>query len=195
MHRRNRHTLLCAALASSVALGGAAALAAPASAAPTAVPAASCTVTPDPSGNFVVITGEGFTAPRNLNDGETTEPLNIDANGNFRVQRFQKNVDYTVLAVHEDQNFVFVNCQVKQPTSPTSPSTTAPSHSREYKHGYADGFTAGVKAASRSDCTVPPQPDKSRDHSKSYWEGWKAGAEASYDQRCDTGSDGGPAGQ
>ncbi|EFL17091.1 hypothetical protein [Streptomyces sp. C] len=183
MHRRNRHVLLRAALASSLVLGGAAALAVPAAAAPAAVPAATCTVTPDPSGNFVVITGEGFSAPRTLNDGESTEPLNIDANGNFRVQRFQKNVDYTVLAVNEDQDFVFVNCKVAQATTPTSPSTTNP-NSREYKRGYADGFTAGTKAASRSDCTVPPQPDKSRDHSKSYWEGWKAGAEASYDKYC-----------
>ncbi|WP_455410041.1 hypothetical protein [Streptomyces hiroshimensis] len=117
MHRRNRHTLLCAALASSVALGGTAALAAPA-AASTAVPAPSCTVTPDPEGMFVIITGEGFTGPRNLNDGESTEPLNIDADGNFRVQRFQKDVSYTVLAVYEDQDFVFVNCEISEPEAP-----------------------------------------------------------------------------
>ncbi|MFF8266515.1 hypothetical protein ACF059_03875 [Streptomyces sp. NPDC016562] len=116
MYRRNRHRLLCGALASSVALGAAAALAAPAAAAPAAVPAASCTVTPDPQGRFVVITGEGFTPPRTLNDGESTEPLNIDADGNFRVQRFQKNVHYTVLAVNEDQDFVFVNCKVARST-------------------------------------------------------------------------------
>ncbi|MEH6373775.1 hypothetical protein V7793_05380 [Streptomyces sp. KLMMK] len=115
MHRRNRHTLLCAALASSVVLGGAVALAAPAAAAPATVPTPSCTVTPDPEGRFVIITGEGFTGPRNLNDGESTEPLNIDENGNFRVQRFQKDVSYTVLAVYEDQDFVFVNCEISEP--------------------------------------------------------------------------------
>ncbi|MFF5702387.1 hypothetical protein ACFY7H_07770 [Streptomyces sp. NPDC012794] len=176
MHRRNRHTLLCGVLASSVALGGAAALAAPA-AAQAVVPAASCTVTPDPQGRFVVITGEGFTPPRNLNDGESTEPLNIDADGNFRVQRFQKNVDYTVLAVNEDQDFVFVNCKV-------AGSTPSAGDSREYQKGYSDGHTAGMKAASRSNCDVPPQPDKSQDHSESYWRGWRSGAETSFDSYC-----------
>ncbi|MEU3723151.1 hypothetical protein [Streptomyces sp. NPDC031705] len=178
MHRRNRNTLLCGVLASCVALGGAAAVAAPAAAATTAVPTASCTVTPDPGGKFVVITGEGFTPPRNLNDGESTEPLNIDANGNFRVQRFQKNVDYTVLAVAEDQNFIFVNCKKAEPKSPS------PTNNRQdYRNGYRDGATAGVKA-SKEDCDSPPAPDKSQTHSDSYWKGWTAGAKLSFEKYC-----------
>ncbi|NEC93701.1 hypothetical protein, partial [Streptomyces sp. SID12501] len=73
-----------------------------------AVPAASCTVTP--TANGVTITGEGFTAPRKLNDGNTTQSLNI-VGGSFSVSRTQKNADYTVLAGQEGQNFAFVNCK------------------------------------------------------------------------------------
>ncbi|KIF00592.1 hypothetical protein PL81_40210 [Streptomyces sp. RSD-27] len=178
MYRRNRHALLCAALASSAFLGGV--LATPASAAP----AATCTVTPDPAGHFVVITGEGFTAPRNLNDGQTTEPLNIDANGTFRVQRFQKNVDYTVLAVKEDQNFTFVNCKVvpPKPSSSTSPSQGM---RQEYRRGYLDGVVSARNAAQQG-CHGKPSPDKSQTRSDSYWNGWTAGANRSYDRICRT---------
>ncbi|MET7860320.1 hypothetical protein ABZS81_24535 [Streptomyces sp. NPDC005318] len=109
MHLHTRRAVV-SFFVSSLALSGAIAFAPTAG----AVPTASCTVTPAANGMSVTITGEGFTAPRNLNDGESTERLNVDANGNFRLTRFQKNVDYTVLAVNEDQNFVFVNCQVAQ---------------------------------------------------------------------------------
>ncbi|MFJ3879878.1 hypothetical protein ACIPW5_20800 [Streptomyces sp. NPDC090077] len=188
MHRRNRHTLLCAALASSVALGTAAALAVPASAAPAAVPAASCTVTPDPSGKFVVITGEGFTAPRNLNDGESTERLNIDANGNFRLQRFQKNVDYTVLAVNEDQNFVFVNCKVAAAKPPSS--TTPQGTQQDYRRGYLSGVVAG-RQAGQEGCKAQPVADKSQTtRSENYWKGWTAGATQSYARICGSSSTG-----
>lgn len=178
MHRSNRHVLLRAALASALVLGGGAALAGPAAAAPAAVPAATCTVTPDPSGNFVVITGEGFSAPRTLNDGENTEPLNIDANGSFRVQRFQKNVDYTVLAVNEDQDFVFVNCKVAGPRSGTGDDR------QDYQEGYHDGVVAARNAAQES-CDEPPEPDKSQTRSDSYWKGWTAGADRAFDRICD----------
>ncbi|MEW1638164.1 hypothetical protein AB0469_29395 [Streptomyces sp. NPDC093801] len=178
MYRLKPHALLRAVLASSVVLGGV--LAMPASAAP----AASCTVTPDPAGHFVVITGEGFTAPRNLNDGQSTEPLNIDANGNFRVQRFQKNVDYTVLAVNEDQNFAFVNCKVVQPKSP--PSTSTPQGMRQdYRRGYLDGVVSARQAAQQG-CQGKPSPDKSQTRSDSYWNGWTAGATRAYDRICGT---------
>ncbi|MFJ7255400.1 hypothetical protein ACIQWV_23125 [Streptomyces sp. NPDC098085] len=110
-------------LASSLALSGAIVLAPTADAAP----AASCTVTRAANGMSVTISGEGFTAPRNLNDGEATEPLNVDENGNFLLTRFQKNVDYTVLAVNEDQSNIFVNCKVAPPpTEPTQPGTGMP---------------------------------------------------------------------
>ncbi|WP_327284543.1 MULTISPECIES: hypothetical protein [unclassified Streptomyces] len=111
-----------------LALSGAIALAPTAGAAP----AASCTVTPAANGTYVTISGEGFSAPRNLNDGETTVPLNVDATGHFLLKRFQKNVDYTVLAVNENQDYPFKNCTVvKAPTSqtpkPQTPTST-PSH-------------------------------------------------------------------
>ncbi|MER6104959.1 hypothetical protein ABT115_22220 [Streptomyces sp. NPDC001832] len=111
MHSHARRAVV-SVLASSLALSGAIILAPTAG----AVPAASCTVTPAANGTYVTIAGEGFTAPRNLNDGESTEPLNVDANGNFLLKRFQKNVDYTVLAVNEDQSNIFVNCRVVKPT-------------------------------------------------------------------------------
>ncbi|KPI33029.1 hypothetical protein OV450_1570 [Actinobacteria bacterium OV450] len=91
-----------------------------------AAPAASCTVTPSADGTSVTISGEGFTAPRNLNDGESTERLNVDSTGHFLLKRFQKNVDYTVLAVNEDQPFVFVNCKRVSAPSTTSPSPQTP---------------------------------------------------------------------
>ncbi|MFE5541002.1 hypothetical protein [Streptomyces sp. NPDC056492] len=179
MHRRNRHALICGILASAAALGGGAVLAGPASATTGAVPAASCTVTPAPNGMSVVITGEGFTGPRKLNDGESTEPLNIDANGNFRVQRFQKNVDYTVLAVNEDQNFVFVNCKV---VAATSPSATP--NGRDYKQGYNDGFRKARSQARQGDCAAAPVLDKSKARSDSYGKGWAAGAETGFQRYC-----------
>ncbi|MET8328706.1 hypothetical protein [Streptomyces sp. NPDC005181] len=106
-------------LASSFALSGAIVFAPTAD----AVPAASCTVTPAANGMSVAISGEGFTAPRNLNDGESTERLNVDATGNFLLTRFQKNVDYTVLAVNEDQSNIFVNCKVVPPATGLQPDT------------------------------------------------------------------------
>lgn len=63
----------------------------------------------------------GVHGPRNLNDGETTQRLNVDANGNFLLKRFQKNTDYTVLAVGEDQADVFVNCRVVKAPNPQDP--------------------------------------------------------------------------
>ncbi|MFD8984011.1 hypothetical protein ACFV0Q_29555, partial [Streptomyces sp. NPDC059564] len=107
---------------------------------------ASCTVTPAANGTYVTISGEGFTAPRALNDGESTEPLNVDAKGNFLLKRFQKNVDYTVLAVNEDQNFTFVNCKVVKPggTVPTGTAscTVTPAANGTYVTISGKGFTA-----------------------------------------------------
>lgn len=119
MHLHTRRAVV-SFFVSSLALSGAIAFAPSAG----AVPTASCTVTPAANGMSVTITGEGFSAPRNLNDGESTERLNVDANGNFRLTRFQKNVDYTVLAVNEDQDFVFVNCSVVQPPPSGVPGIT-----------------------------------------------------------------------
>ncbi|MER7467228.1 hypothetical protein [Streptomyces sp. NPDC097981] len=97
-----------------------------------AAPSASCTVTPAANGTYVTISGEGFSAPRNLNDGETTERLNVDDTGHFLLKRFQKNVDYTVLAVNEDQNFTFVNCKVVQAPNAQTP-TPSPSYHRPHR--------------------------------------------------------------
>ncbi|MEU9719986.1 hypothetical protein [Streptomyces sp. NPDC047976] len=187
MHRRNRHTLLHGVLAASVALGGTALAVPAAAAAPTAVPAASCTVTKNPQGEGVVITGEGFTGKRDLNDGQTTEPLTIAADGTFRVER-PKNADYVVLAHEENQNFIFVNCK---DASGQKPGTGV--NKKDYDKGYRDGLWAGRKAA-RTDCDEPAQPDKSKQRSESYWNGWTAGAQAAFDKWCYTGSDGGPVG-
>ncbi|MBD0421609.1 hypothetical protein AB0L35_32155 [Streptomyces sp. NPDC052309] len=112
MHLHPRRTVV-SVLASSLALSGAIVFAPTAA----AVPAASCTVTPAANGMSVTISGEGFTAPRDLNDGESTERLNVDENGNFLLTRFQRNVDYTVLAVNEDQSDIFVNCRVVPPST------------------------------------------------------------------------------
>ncbi|KOU21143.1 hypothetical protein ADK52_24710 [Streptomyces sp. WM6372] len=169
--------MICAVLTSCVALGGVAALAPPTAA---AAPAASCTVTPAPNGMSVIITGEGFTPPRNLNDGESTEPLNIDADGNFRVQRFQKNVDYTVLAVNEDQQFVFVNCKVGPAGTPPAPQ----SPKKDFEQGYAAGFSAG-RQAGKTDCAgKPPEPDQSQTRSDAYVKGWTAGADNGFKITC-----------
>ncbi|KOU41150.1 hypothetical protein ADK55_29690 [Streptomyces sp. WM4235] len=181
--RRVRRVAVTTLVASSFALGGAAFLAPTAGA---AVPAASCTVTPGPTGS-VVITGEGFTAPRKLNDGESTQPLNVDANGNFRETRFQKNVNYTVLAVNEDQNFIFVNCKVlakPSPDSPTSKPNKPPQNSQaDFRQGFKDGFGVGRPAALKS-CDGRPQADKSQQHSDSYWKGWNQGVGAAFRQAC-----------
>ncbi|MEV6727678.1 hypothetical protein [Streptomyces sp. NPDC051364] len=127
--RLNTRRALASLFAGSLVLSGAIALTPAASAAPTA----SCTVTPGPNNTYVTISGEGFTAPRTLNDGESTVPLDVDGTGHFLLKRFQKNVDYTVLAVNEDQPFTFVNCKVvKAPNSqnPTPSTTRTPHHQR-----------------------------------------------------------------
>ncbi|RSS79554.1 hypothetical protein [Streptomyces sp. WAC06614] len=178
--RRARRAVIASCLVSSVALGGAVLLTGPATA---AVPGASCTVTPSANGTSVTITGEGFTAPRNLNDGETTEPLNIDANGNFKVTRFQKNVDYTVLAVEEDQPFVFVNCKRVGSQQPDQNQQPPQNRRGDYRQGYRDGFAAG-KAFARQECATEAQPDKSRPHSDAYWNGWKQGAHRAFVTSC-----------
>ncbi|MEV6687134.1 hypothetical protein AB0N28_17580 [Streptomyces sp. NPDC051130] len=181
MHRHTRRSVITALLASSFALSGAVALAPSAGA---AVPTASCTVTPNANGTSVTIRGEGFTAPRNLNDGESTVPLSVDANGNFQVTRFQKNVDYTVLAVNEDQNFTFVNCQVVK--SGDSTGTTTGHNPRDDRRGYGDGYRAGRSAGQKS-CDETPTPDKSgQQHSDAYWKAWQRGADAGFNQICNS---------
>lgn len=183
MHRRTRHAVITSLLASAVVLGGTASLAGTATA---AVPAASCTVTPSANGTSVTITGEGFTPPRTLNDGETTEPLNVDANGNFKITRFQKNVDYTVLAVNEDQDFIFVNCKVVKAPGAQQPNPTPQtpqSRQRDFRQGYQAGHEAG-RAAADLDCSTRPTADKSEKHSDAYWQGWKAGADRAFDMIC-----------
>ncbi|MFF1556374.1 hypothetical protein [Streptomyces sp. NPDC058279] len=187
MARPTRRTVITALLASSFALSGAVALAPSAGA---AVPTASCTVTPNANGTSVTIRGEGFTAPRNLNDGESTEPLNVDANGNFQVTRFQKNVDYTVLAVHEDQNFTFVNCKVvKTGGTTTNPSTNPNNNMKDKGRGYGDGYRAG-RAAAQKNCDGHVTPNKSQQHSDAYWAAWQQGVDAAYNKVCGSGSSG-----
>ncbi|MCX5376386.1 hypothetical protein [Streptomyces sp. NBC_00091] len=187
MYRRTRRAVVCGVVASSVAFGGAVVLGPAAAAA--AVPAASCTVTPAADGLSVVITGEGFTPPRSLNDGESTEPLNIDANGNFRLKRFQKNVDYTVLAVNEDQDFVFVNCKVAEPKAPSPSPSTAPSTgpAQDFQKGFNDGYVAGQRAA---ETCQPTKPDTSQPRSDSYRKGWTAGFNTVFNELCEAGSTG-----
>ncbi|MEU9372192.1 hypothetical protein AB0D94_00090 [Streptomyces sp. NPDC048255] len=180
MHRRNRRAVITSLLASAVVLGGTASLSGTATA---AVPAASCTVTPSANGTSVTITGEGFTPPRTLNDGESTEPLNLDANGNFKITRFQKNVDYTVLAVNEDQDFVFVNCKVVKAPGTQPPSPTPQSRQRDFQQGYRAGHEAG-RAAADLDCSTRPTADKSEEHSDAYWQGWTAAANRAFDMIC-----------
>ncbi|MCX5146454.1 hypothetical protein OHB36_06555 [Streptomyces sp. NBC_00320] len=129
--RLNTRRAVASLFAGSLVLSGAIVLAPTASAAP----AASCTVTPGPNNTYVTISGEGFTAPRTLNDGESTVPLAVDGSGHFLVKRFQKNVNYTVLAVNEDQPFVFVNCKVVKGSNTQSPTpTTTPSPTRTPRH-------------------------------------------------------------
>ncbi|GHB52240.1 hypothetical protein GCM10010347_22660 [Streptomyces cirratus] len=178
MHRHTRRTVITTLLASSFALSGAVALAPSAGA---AVPTASCTVTPNASGTSVTIKGEGFTAPRNLNDGESTVPLSVDANGNFQVTRFQKNVDYTVLAVKEDQNFTFVNCKVVK-AGDTSGNATG-NNAKDAKRGAGDGYRAGRSAAQKS-CDVKATPNKNQQHSDAYWKAWQTGADAAFNRYC-----------
>ncbi|MFD4856622.1 hypothetical protein [Streptomyces atratus] len=187
MHLHPRRAVV-SLLASSLALSGAIVFAPTAG----AVPAASCTVTPAANGTFVTISGEGFTAPRNLNDGESTELLNVDANGNFLLKRFQKNVDYTVLAVNEDQSNIFVNCRMVQPETGTAqpetgtaqpPSTPGMGDASERAQGRTAGGLAGRDAAEAS-CSERPMPDRSQNHTDAYWEAWVQAADRAFDRAC-----------
>ncbi|MFB0629858.1 hypothetical protein [Streptomyces sp. AB3(2024)] len=182
MYRRTRRAAITSLLVSSFVCGSAAVLAPAAGA---AVPTASCTVTPNADGTAVTISGEGFTAPRKLNDGESTEDLNVDATGHFLLKRFQKNVDYTILAVNEDQPFVFVNCKrVPAPTSPQATSPTQPGSRRDRAAGIAAGAKAGLAAAAKS-CATPPMADKSGpQHSDTYWNSWTQAANKAFQKAC-----------
>ncbi|OKK17465.1 hypothetical protein AMK16_21815 [Streptomyces sp. CB00455] len=184
MYRRTRRAVITSLLVSSVACGGAVVLAPSAGA---AVPAASCTVTPSADGTSVTISGEGFTAPRTLNDGESTVPLSVDATGHFLLKRFQKNVSYTVLAVNEDQNFTFVNCRVVKAPNPQSPQPTpkaTPQNSRDDRaQGRQAGGEAG-RAAAASSCNTRPKPDKGQQHSAAYWQAWTQAANRAFNQVC-----------
>ncbi|MFD9267703.1 hypothetical protein ACFWB1_14830 [Streptomyces goshikiensis] len=192
-----RRALITSLLATSFALGGAVVAAPTAGAATTAVPAASCTVTPSPDGTSVTIAGEGFTAPRKLNDGESTQNLNVDASGHFLLKRFQKNVDYTVLAVNEDQPFVFVNCKVVTSDTGTGTGTTNPNNPTppgnnrgDRNKGRADGRQAGLAAAAKS-CANSPVANKSQSqsqsHSDAYWQAWQQAADRAFDNACNMG--------
>ncbi|WP_406179734.1 hypothetical protein [Streptomyces sp. NBC_01006] len=187
MYRRTRRAVVTSLLVSSVVCGGAVALAPAAGA---AAPAASCTVTPGPNDTYVTITGEGFTGPRKLNDGESTVDLAIGPDGTFRVQRFQKNVDYTVLAVNEDQNFIFVNCKrvgssaTPKPQNPQSTPPAQPGSRRDIAQGRAAGAQAGAAAAKKS-CQTKPVADKSGpQHSNAYWQAWTQAANRAFNQVC-----------
>ncbi|MEU4950461.1 hypothetical protein [Streptomyces lavendulae] len=177
MYRRTRRAAITSLLVSSFVCGSAVVLAPAAGA---AVPTA-----PNADGTAVTISGEGFTAPRKLNDGESTEDLNVDATGHFLLKRFQKNVDYTVLAVNEDQPFVFVNCKrVPAPTSPQATSPTQPGSRRDRAAGIAAGAKAGLAAAAKS-CSTPPVADKSgQQHSDTYWNSWTQAANRAFQKAC-----------
>ncbi|WP_143196634.1 hypothetical protein [Streptomyces sp. MJM1172] len=191
MYRRTRRAVVSSLLASSVVCGGAVVLA---PAADAAAPAASCTVTPGPNDTYVTITGEGFTAPRKLNDGESTVDLAVGPDGTFRVQRFQKNVDYTVLAANENQNFVFVNCKrvgTAATPKPQNPQNTTPplqpGSRRDVAQGRAAGTQAGAAAAKKS-CETKPVADKSgAQHSDAYWQAWSQAANRSFNRVCNNG--------
>ncbi|MFJ8164884.1 hypothetical protein ACIRBY_28715 [Streptomyces sp. NPDC096136] len=178
MHGRTRRALVTSLL---VACGAAVTPHAGAA----ALPAASCTVRPSPDGTSVTISGEGFSAPRNLNDGETTERLNVDANGTFLLKRFQKNAHYTVLAVNEDQDFVFVNCKVVNPNTPTPvPSPHRFGSRQDRVQGLQDGAQAGLAAAADS-CSAPPVADKSgAQRSDAYWQSWTRAADRVFHRAC-----------
>ncbi|MFK0218334.1 hypothetical protein ACIQWN_09060 [Streptomyces vinaceus] len=187
MYRRTRRAVVTSLLVSSVVCGGAVVLAPAAGA---AVPAASCTVTPGPNDTYVTISGEGFTGPRKLNDGESTVDLAIGPDGTFLVKRFQKNVDYTVLAANEDQNFIFVNCKkvgtaaTPKPENPQNTTPVQPGSRRDIAQGRAAGNQAGTAAAAKS-CTTKPVPDKSgQQHSDAYWQAWTQAANRSFNRAC-----------
>ncbi|MFI6144484.1 hypothetical protein [Streptomyces sp. NPDC051109] len=134
-----------------------------------------------------------FGVPRKLNDGESTEDLAIGPDGTFRVQRFQKTVDYTVLAVNEDQNFVFVNCKrvaskaTPKPVNPQSTPTVQPGSRRDIAQGRTDGAQAGAAAAKKS-CTTKPVADKSgQQHSNAYWQAWTQAANRAFNAACKAG--------
>ncbi|KMO95263.1 hypothetical protein [Streptomyces roseus] len=197
MYRRTRRAVVASLLVSSVVCGGAVALAPAAGAlapsAGAAAPAASCTVTPGPNDTYVTISGEGFTGPRKLNDGESTVDLAIGPDGTFLVKRFQKNVDYTVLAVNEDQNFIFVNCkkvgapQNPKPQNPQNTTPVQPGSRRDVAQGRAAGAQAGTAAAAKS-CATKPVPDKSgAQHSDAYWQAWTQAANRSFNRVCNAG--------
>ncbi|MER5810390.1 hypothetical protein ABT143_19725 [Streptomyces sp. NPDC002033] len=189
MYRRTRRAVVTSLLVSSVVCGGTVVLAPAAGA---AVPAASCTVTPGPNDTYVTISGEGFTAPRKLNDGESTEDLAIGPDGTFLVKRFQKNVDYTVLAVNENQNFIFVNCKrvgttaTPNPQNPQNTTPAQPGSRRDIAQGRAAGTQAGAAAAANS-CATKPVADKSgQQHSDAYWQAWSQAANRSFNRVCHT---------
>ncbi|MFE9845220.1 hypothetical protein [Streptomyces goshikiensis] len=183
-----RRALVTSLLVSSFALGGAVVAAPTAGAAATAVPAASCTVTPSPDGTSVTISGEGFTPPRKLNDGESTQDLSVDASGHFLLKRFQKNADYTVLAVNEDQPFAFVNCKVvKSDTGTGTTAPTPPGNDRgERDKGRTDGRRAGLAAAAKN-CVNSPVANKDQSHGNTYWQAWQQAADRAFDNACNKG--------
>ncbi|RPK28972.1 hypothetical protein EES37_35775 [Streptomyces sp. ADI91-18] len=189
-----RRALVTSLLVSSFALVGAVMTAPTAGAATTAVPAASCTVTPSPDGTSVTISGEGFTPPRKLNDGESTQDLNVDASGHFLLKRFQKNAAYTVLAVREDQPFVFVNCKVVKSGTGTGTTTpTPPGNDQsergdrgERNKGRTDGRQAGLAAAAKN-CDNSPVAKKDQSHGNAYWQAWQQAADRAFDNACNKG--------
>ncbi|UQW99879.1 hypothetical protein [Streptomyces sp. RerS4] len=192
--RHARRTVVSSLIAASFLSGGLAALSpAATAAAPTVVPAiGTCTVTPAADGLSITITGSGWKPNEalSLNDGESTFPLSVDADGNFMLKRFQKNTDFTVLP----DSGGFKNCMVaKADKSQTQKDKEAIRKARQ------DGFNAGVKAgkaAAQENCdAAKPKPPKkhpgltAQDEAveKAFNDGFLAGATSAFNKFCRTG--------
>ncbi|MCB5179270.1 hypothetical protein [Streptomyces antimicrobicus] len=185
--RRTRHTAVVTLIVSSFAAGSLAALAPTATAAPAV---GTCTVKPNEAGTSVTISGSGWTDDQgndikaSLNDGESTEPLNI-ANGSFQVTRFQKNVDYVVLP----DTGGFKNCTVV----PSDAKANKDAIRKARAQGFQDGVKAGKEAAQENCRGSKPKPKHNQGLTaqdeaveKAYEEGFLAGATSAFDKFCKT---------
>ncbi|MFE2922907.1 hypothetical protein [Streptomyces goshikiensis] len=120
----------------------------------------------------------------------------MDASGHFLLKRFQKNADYTVLAVNEDQPFVFVNCKVVKSDTGTGTGTTTPTppgndrsdrgDRGDRSKGRTDGRQAGLAAATRN-CDNSPVAKKDPSHGNAYWQAWQQAADRAFDNACNKG--------
>ncbi|MFD3544668.1 hypothetical protein ACFWUW_03450 [Streptomyces sp. NPDC058655] len=158
MSARTRHVVTASLLASSVVCGGMLALGPTAGA---AAPTAGCTVTASPDGTSATITGEGFTAPRTLDDGQSAQPPNVDASGRYCRRTGAQ----------------------PEPQDPNGSTPSRPSPGEESERGRRDGTRAGLEAAAEG-CDAPPRAERNTLHGAAYWDSWTRAADRAYDQVC-----------